>query len=334
MTKIEEQDLTFDEYDERINPRPEECEFDRIVEAAISRRGMLGVLGFGSFAMLAGTSITKAALASTSRFAFDPIPTNTDDAVTVPEGYRAEVLIRWGDPLASDGAEFDHATRGTAASQEVAFGDNTDGMEVFAHEGRLILAVNNEYSNRKIIWGNRPEGKPETDDDILKCKMAHGLSVVEIANTDGAWGVVKDSPYNRRVTPDTEMTITGPAAGHDLVKTAADPDGVRCLGTWNNCGNGSTPWGTYLACEENFNGYYSSSGIPIMPSPTSRSATASPPRTGAIAGRRWTNDSTSPSTPTSPIATAMWWNSIRVIPPRHRRSERHSAASSMRTPSW
>jgi len=259
MEKNEE--ISFDDYDELINPKPEENDFDRILEVALTRRGLLkGVMAVGSVAALgsASTLIPTDAIAGTNRFAFDAIDANTLDDITVPEGYSAQVVTRWGDPLWSDSVDFDHATRGTAESQAKTFGDNIDGMEVFAHGDKTLMVVNNEYTNRSIIWGNRPEGLFETDDDILKGKMAHGLTVVEIAQSDdGEWAVVKDSPYNRRVTPDTAMEMTGPAAGHDLVKTEADPDGTTPLGTYNNCGNGSTPWGTYLACEENFNGYFS-----------------------------------------------------------------------------
>ena len=257
MSQTEHEEITFDDFDEMVNPRPEETEFDRIVEEAISRRGFLGgALAFGSFAAV-NSAFTTGAQAAADRFAFAQIPTSIDDTVVVPEGYKAQVVVRWGDPLWSDAPEFDHATRGTAASQARAFGDNIDGMEVYAHGNKTLYIANNEYTNRAILWGNNPDGKAASDDDIAKGKMAHGLSIVELTQGANGWEVVIDSPYNRRVTPDTEMMLTGPAAGHDLLKTAADPSGTKTLGTWNNCGNGSTPWGTYLACEENFNGYFS-----------------------------------------------------------------------------
>lgn len=274
MSSNDETEVSFDDFDEVVNPRPEDTDFDRIVDSTMSRRGFLGgTLAFGSFAMLGGTALVTEAKAAADRFAFAAIAANSDDAITVPAGYKADVLVRWGDPLWSGAPEFDGPTRGTAASQARAFGDNIDGMDVFHHDGKTLLVVNNEYTNRSIIWGNKqvPEVKDAAgnvtekayldtnDDDIAKGKAAHGLTVVEVAFAGGKWAIVKDSPYNRRVTPDTEMALTGPAAGHDLLKTEADPTGTLSLGTWNNCGNGMTPWGTYLACEENFNGYFSSS---------------------------------------------------------------------------
>ncbi|SDC23015.1 hypothetical protein SAMN04488239_101455 [Ruegeria marina] len=250
--------VSFDEFDELINPRPAETDFDRVVEQALSRRGFLGgVLAMGGFAALGGAVLPKTAAAASNRFAFEGIAASTADDIVVPQGYKAEVLVRWADPMWSDSVAFDQASRGTAASQARSFGDNTDGMEVFMYDGHVLLAVNNEYTNREIIWGNRPEGKAETADDIEKGMLAHGVTILELANDGSGWKVVIDSPFNRRITPQTEMQLTGPAAGHDLLKTTADATGTVSLGTWNNCGSGKTPWGTYLTCEENFNGYFS-----------------------------------------------------------------------------
>jgi len=250
-------DMSFDEFDEYINPKPDENDFDRIVDRALSRRDLLkGVVAFGGVAAFGSTLMPTQAIAADSRFAFEAIAASTADNITVPPGYTATVLAKWGDPLWSDAPDFDHGTRGTGASQARAFGDNNDGMEVYAHGNKFILIANNEYCNRGVIWGNREEGKAENDDDILKGMNAHGLTVAEIQQNYGTWSIVKDSPFNRRVTPDVKMDITGPAAGHALMKTNADPGGLVARGTFNNCGNGSTPWGTYLACEENFNGYF------------------------------------------------------------------------------
>ncbi|MBS9716049.1 PhoX family phosphatase [Pseudohalocynthiibacter aestuariivivens] len=257
MTKDE---LSFDEFDEANDPRPEMTGFDKVVDQAFSRRGFLGgVMTFGLGSFLVGTTSIHPANAAEDRFGFAQVAANTDDTVTVPEGFDWEVLVQWGDPLWSDAPEFDEATRGTASSQKSAFGDNNDGMSFFARDGRNIMVVNNEYTNRKIMWGNRPENKPQTDDDVEKGLMAHGVSIFEVVKEGAHWRVVLDSDLNRRITPQTAMELVGPAAGHDLLKTAADPFGTRSFGTWNNCGNGETPWGTYLACEENFNGYFSSS---------------------------------------------------------------------------
>ena len=240
-------------------------EFEKVARRWISRRGFLGgsaglgAAGLGAAAFAMGAGVPAAPARAGGRLAFPAVPANTRDTVTLPPGYRWRTVLRWGDPLWSHGAPFDAATRGTGASQEAAFGDNNDGMALFVHGGRTILAVNNEYANLAVAFGNRASGRPETADDVRKCKAAHGVSIVEIARQGGAWGVVTDSPYNRRITPDTPMAITGPARGHALLKTAADPTGTRALGTWNDCGSGRTPWGTYLACEENFNGYFSAS---------------------------------------------------------------------------
>jgi len=241
----------FDDFDDDNYPRQAQCDFDTV----LSRRIFLGgSVAFSALPLLAATSARAA-----NAFDFTPIAANTADTVTLPEGFDWRVVVKWGDPLLKGGVTFDTETRGSAASQARAFGDNNDGMALFDVDGRTLLAVNNEYTNRKGIFGNRAGGRPKTDDDVIKGMNAHGVSIVEIQSGGSGWKVVQDSPLNRRITPTTPMQITGPAAGHPLLQTKADPAGKTCLGTWANCGSGQTPWGNYLTCEENFNGYFSTS---------------------------------------------------------------------------
>lgn len=261
-------ELSFDDFDEQRNPGPEQCEIDAVIERAMSRRSFLGS------GLALGTAIASGATFKAGRdtnanadtlLQFKPVAANSLDTVTIPEGFNWHVVCKWGEPLWSDAIPFDHTTRGSGASQERAMGDNNDGMHLFAQDGRMVLAVNNEYVNRRIIYANRDSKKPENADDVRKAKAGHGITIAEMQFKDGRWSIIKNASLNRRITADSPMHLSGPAAGHDLLKTAADPTGTKSLGTWNNCANGHTPWGTYLTCEENFNGYFSSSDEAVQP---------------------------------------------------------------------
>ncbi|GAA4227342.1 hypothetical protein GGQ68_004303 [Sagittula marina] len=259
-------DLSWDEFDEHRDPRPDTNDFDAVVERAVSRRGFLGgALAFGSGAAVFGTagllgSTTAARAEAHGGFAFDAIDISTDHQIHLPDGYQHKVLVRWGDALWS---EADDAYQDGLVSVDMSdkvFGENTDGMELFDVDGKEVIAVNSEYVNPKINLPEASEGVPQTADEVQILKNFQGVTVMEITKGDNGYEVVKDSPYNRRITHETEMTLAGPLAGHDLVKTNADPEGMTVKGTMNNCGSGKTLWGTYLTCEENFNGYFGATG--------------------------------------------------------------------------
>jgi secreted PhoX family phosphatase len=256
--------FSWDAWDELQTPPPAETDFDRVVHAALSRRGFLGVLAMGSAASamgtLAGFVKPERAFASEvdGRFAFKPVPIATDATVHVPEGYEWRPLAKWGEPLFSGVAEFDPKKGITLEASDKVFGENTDGVELFVIGNHQVIAVNHEYANPEINLPHRKDGIPESAEDVKLLQNIQGVTVMEVAEGADGWHIVKDSPFNRRIHHNTPMRIAGPAAGSPLLKTAADPEGTRCLGTFNNCGAGRTPWGTYLTCEENFNGMFGS----------------------------------------------------------------------------
>jgi len=168
-------------------------------------------------------------------------------------------LIRWGDPLLPGAPEFEFSNQ-TAAAQAMQFGYNCDFVHFFPLDSkdsakRGILAVNHEYTNPELMFAAY-DSKAPTKNQVDIQLAAHGLGFVEVEFVGGKWKWIRSSRYNRRITGETEMTIHGPAAGHELLKSSYDPAGKKVRGTLNNCGGGVTPWGTLLTAEENFNQYF------------------------------------------------------------------------------
>ena len=257
-------DLSWDDFDELRDPRPDSNDFDAVVEQAISRRGFLGgVLAFGSGALAMGSGMLGAtsARAQAASFPFEPIDIATDFDIHVPQGYQWKPLVKWGQALFSEAeGAYSSETGVPVDMSDKVFGENTDGMELFVVDGKEVVAVNSEYVNPKINLPASSEGVPANADEVMLLKNMQGVTVMEIADNGNGYEVVVDSPFNRRITHETQMTMDGPAAGSDLVKTNADPEGMSPKGTMNNCGSGKTLWGTYLTCEENFNGYFGTTG--------------------------------------------------------------------------
>ncbi|MBX5042828.1 PhoX family phosphatase [Rhizobium lentis] len=201
-----------------------------------------------------------------SAFNFSEVEAGVDDKHHVAEGYNADILLRWGDAVLPGAPAFD-PTKQTADAQSKQFGYNNDYVGFIPLEGSAehgLLVVNHEYTNPHLMFpglvqvvdGKIKQGalsKEQVDAEMA----AHGGTIVEIRKTDGKWQVVADGKYNRRITANTPMDISGPAAGNDRLKTSADATGTRAIGTINNCAGGVTPWGTYIMAEENFHGYFS-----------------------------------------------------------------------------
>lgn len=237
-----------------------ESDFSNMVNARLSRRGFLmGTAAAGAGAFLALNPVAKAIAGSmdSSLLNFEAITTSTSDSILLPKGYSSSTLMSWGDPIFANAPQFNPNGKQDSKAQALQFGDNTDGMSVFPlSKDRAILAVNNEYTNYEYLFAH--QGKAMTADDVVKAQAAVGITIVEIVRKNDQWTMDPTGKANRRITANTEMEVTGPAAGHDLLKTKADPTGKKVLGTFNNCANGETPWGTYLTCEENFDSFFGS----------------------------------------------------------------------------
>lgn len=279
-----------------LNPSSNESIRDVIGRVSLSRRRFLYTAA-GTAALTAVGEVTiggflrtvEAAPVPTSLgfegIGFESIPPNLNDPATgllekdlvsVPAGYKANVLVAWGDPIMPSAPDWLADASQDAATQEKQFGMHADGMHYFPFpplaagraSTRALLCVNHEYTHEEVL---HPDGilTSITIGKVRKSQAAHGVSVVEIVKTRQGWRVNRNSPYGRRITGNTPMRVSGPAAGDLLLRSkqfyittdgsvdsGSVNDGFTAYGTLNNCAHGYTPWGTYLTCEENWNGYF------------------------------------------------------------------------------
>jgi secreted PhoX family phosphatase len=263
-------DRVANDSDEDIGSNPStERAIGEIVARRLSRRAALKGIAAAGVAAGLGTLIsdllagTAAAAGSTLGFAEVPHGPTPDHQVAA--GYDARTLIRWGDPVEADAPEWTPATQ-SAAAQARQFGYNNDFVAFLplplgsGNSENGLLVVNHEYTELHMMFSgmHAEDSAKQASRDMVDIELnAHGMSVVEVRRTNGRWDVVKESRFNRRTTlASTPVAFSGSAAGHDRMKTSADPTGRACIGTINNCSGGVTPWGTVLTAEENFHQYF------------------------------------------------------------------------------
>ena len=224
--------------------------------------GGLSALAWGVLSPgLAGCS--GAARGGGKLIGFRPVPVTEKDTLVVPEGYEAVAIAAWGEPIGVPGnmPAFRWDASNTAADQAVQMGMHHDGIHYYPIDGGSegssahgLLVMNHEYTDDGLLF---PDGKNNwTAEKVRKAQAAHGVAVIEVALRDGRWEMVRPSSYARRYTASSPIAVSGPAAGHALMKTEADPEGRTVRGTLNNCASGQTPWGTYLSAEENWAFYF------------------------------------------------------------------------------
>ena len=158
-----------------------------------------------------------------------------------------------------------------ARRQQQLFGYNCDFNAYFplpagspSESGHGLLAVNHEHTSEELMLPGWPGMRSPHRAQFVRrhpalvsaMKAAHGVSIAEVQLRDDGWTLVQGSLFNRRLTADSLMDFSGPAAGHPLLHTQAHPTGRQVNGTLNNCAGGKTPWGTLLTCEENFDQYF------------------------------------------------------------------------------
>jgi secreted PhoX family phosphatase len=279
--------LYMSDHDDLVTNTSNNPEMSAIIARRAVLKGGAGLAAASLFGALAGcgdsenpltVSTATAASSSTAGYTaptratalgFSAVAKSVSDAISLPPGYYATVLLRLGDPIKAGVPFYRNDGSDAGASYDARIGDHSDTIEYYGlgadgrysatASDRALLVMNHEAITPVFLHRTGPtivNGARTVAEEVLKEFYVHGVSITEVVKQNGEWTYKQDSSFNRRVHTLTEMELSGPARGSAFMITKYSKDGTRTRGTVNDCAHGYTPWGTYLACEENWAGYF------------------------------------------------------------------------------
>lgn len=200
------------------------------------------------------------------------------DDLVLPKGYTYDVIGAWGDPVGDSRFGYNNdylslvetapgegfltinfeyisadtwmQTYGEVIGKSLPFEELKAAVEAAGEDG--IVAI--DLPNNSALKAQLTEISKEALIDV-------GIGVVSIRrNAAGAWERTY-SNADRRITgisgleDGRYLKATGPALSVFMKKSGqgyTDTLGDKIIGTFNNCAGGTTPWGTVMSAEENF----------------------------------------------------------------------------------
>ena len=202
------------------------------------------------------------------------------DDLVLPEEFTYDVIAAWGDPLGDSrfGYNNDYLSLIETAPNEGFLTVNFEYISGKTWMETYPLIIGKELPFAEVKVKVEAEGKDGEldaftllDRSLLKQQIKEisreglidqGMGVISVRrNPDGKWERTY-SDADRRITgisgldaPSQSLKCTGPAVAifNKQDKLGYDDNlGERIIGTFQNCAGGTTPWGTVMSAEENF----------------------------------------------------------------------------------
>ncbi|HEY9836764.1 MAG TPA: alkaline phosphatase PhoX, partial [Vampirovibrionales bacterium] len=204
------------------------------------------------------------------------------DDLVLPEGFTYDAIAQWGDPVGDSrfGYNNDYLSFIETAPNEGYLVINFEYVSAGIWMQTYPLVIRKPLPLEAVKSGISTASKGEkpttinafalADNNPLKAQIQQiceealidqGLGVISLRQTpEGQWERT-NSPADRRISgisglkDGRYLKVTGPGVKifqKQQVQGYGDGLGDRIIGTFGNCAGGTTPWGTVLSAEENF----------------------------------------------------------------------------------